>query len=172
MSCPSRAWTGRRIRAGELEDSVAFQSTRLDGWAIVAAALVPLAPLLSSCWALVAQRRTGSPQVLPETTWRRGLGFLAVSLASLALSVARGETLYLLLRGRVDPLVVNSLGMTAADRTGSAIHIFFTLVLLLLAADAFSRLGRTPEGRRSLLVADQRPGRRNEVGHDWTAPIR
>ncbi|HEX7579720.1 MAG TPA: hypothetical protein VF580_06945, partial [Thermoanaerobaculia bacterium] len=43
--------------------------------------------------------------------------------------------------------------MTAADRTGSAIHIFFTLVLLLLAADAFSRLGRTPEGRRSLLVA-------------------
>lgn len=43
--------------------------------------------------------------------------------------------------------------MTAADRTGSAIRIFFTLVLLLLAADAFSRLGRTPEGRRSLLVA-------------------
>jgi O-Antigen ligase len=67
--------------------------------------------------------------------------------------VARGETLYLLLRGRVDPLVVNSLGMTASERTGSAIHIFFTLVLLFLAADALSRLGRTPEGRRSLLLA-------------------
>ena len=43
--------------------------------------------------------------------------------------------------------------MTAADRTGSAIRIFVTLVLLLLAADAFSRLVRTLEGRRSLLVA-------------------
>ncbi len=76
-----------------------------------------------------------------------------VSLASLALSIARGETLYLLLRGRVDPLIVNSLGMTAADRTGSAIRIFVTLVVVLLAADAYSRLVRTPEGHRSLLVA-------------------
>ncbi len=102
---------------------------------------------------LLATRRTDGSPVLPAATWRWGLGFLGVSLASLALSVARGETLYLLLRGRVEPLFVNSLGMTAADRTAAATRTFAALVLLLLAAEAFSRLTRTPGGRRSLLVA-------------------
>jgi O-antigen ligase len=98
-------------------------------------------------------RRANVASVLPEDSWRWGLAFLGVSLASAALSVVRGETLYLLLRGRVDPLVVNSLGMTASNRTATAVRVFLSLVLLLLAADAFSRLARTAQGRRWLLVA-------------------
>jgi len=64
----------------------------------------------------------------------------------------RGETLWLLLHGRVDPLVVNILGMTAAERTRDAALVFLGLLLLLLALDAFSRLALDPAGRDRLLL--------------------
>ena len=93
------------------------------------------------------------PSPLPPGVWRWGAGFLGVSLASLVLSVARGETLYLLLRGRVDPLIVNSLGMTAAERSGAAVRVFLSLVLSFLAVEAFARVARKEKGRQLLLAA-------------------
>jgi len=78
--------------------------------------------------------------------------FLVLAAGSTLLSIARGETLYLLLHGRADPLVVNALGMTAASRTRDAVLTFLGLVLLLLALDVFSRLSLDAEGRDRLLL--------------------
>lgn len=60
--------------------------------------------------------------------------------------------MWLLLHGRVDPLVVNVLGMTAAERTRDAALVFLGLLLLLLALDAFARLALDPAGRDRLLL--------------------
>ena len=49
--------------------------------------------------------------------------------------------------------MVNSLGMTAAERSGAAARIFLSLVLALLAVEAFARVARGEEGRRLLLAA-------------------
>jgi hypothetical protein len=78
--------------------------------------------------------------------------FLVLAGGSALASSVRGETLYLLLHGRVDPLVVNDLGMTAAERTRDAALVFLGLVLLLLALDAFARLSLDPDGRDRLLL--------------------
>jgi hypothetical protein len=91
--------------------------------------------------------------LLPPRLVRFAGAFLVLAAGSTAASIVRGETLYLLLRGRVDPLPVNALGMTAAERSRDAVLTFLGLVLLLLALEVFSRLSLTPEGRGRLLLA-------------------
>ncbi|MGZ6972276.1 MAG: hypothetical protein ACXVID_11470, partial [Thermoanaerobaculia bacterium] len=91
--------------------------------------------------------------LLPPRLVRFAGAFLVLAAGSAAASIVRGETLYLLLRGRVDPLPVNVLGMTAAERSRDAVLTFLGLVLLLLALDVFSRLSLTSEGRGRLLLA-------------------
>ncbi len=78
--------------------------------------------------------------------------FLVLAAGSALASSVRGETLWLLRHGRVDPLVVNVLGMTAAERTRDAALAFLGLLLLLLALDAFARLSLDPGGRDRLLL--------------------
>jgi O-antigen ligase len=115
--------------------------------ALAALALAVLGSTLAGSWA------RGEPSVLPPRLGKFGGAFLVLAAGSAAASIARGETLYLLLRGRVDPLPVNMLGMTAAERSRDAVLTFLGLVLLLLALEVFSRLAFTPEGRDRLLVA-------------------
>lgn len=117
------------------------------------------APVLSAvALALLGSALAGAlfraeASVLPPRMLRFAGAFLALSAASAAASIARGETLYLLLHGRVDPLSVNALGMTAAERSRAAILTFLGLVLLLVALEVFSRLSLLPEGRDRLLLA-------------------
>ncbi len=115
--------------------------------ALAALGLAVLGSTLAGSWA------KGERSVLPPRVRRFAGAFLILAAGSAAASVARGETLYLLLRGRIDPLPVNALGMTAAERSRDAILTFLGLVLLLLALEVFSRLSRTPEGRDRLLFA-------------------
>ncbi|MGE5716215.1 MAG: O-antigen ligase family protein [Acidobacteriota bacterium] len=103
--------------------------------------------------ALAGSLARGEKSLLPSRLSRFAAAFLALAAFSAAASVARGETLYLLFRGRVDPLPVNALGMTAADRSRAAILTFLGLVLLLLALEVFTRFSRTPEDRDRLLLA-------------------
>ena len=91
--------------------------------------------------------------LLPPRLLRFAGAFLVLAAGSAAASIARGETLYLLFRGRVDPLPVNALGMTAAARSRDAILTFLGLALLLLALEVFSRLSVTSGGRDRLLLA-------------------
>ena len=114
---------------------------------LTALALAILGSALAGSWA------KGERSLLPPRLWRFAVAFLVLAAGSAAASVARGETLYLLLRGRIDPLPVNVLGMTAAERSRDAILTFLGLVLLLLALEVFSRLSLTPEGRDRLLFA-------------------
>ena len=125
---------------------------RLSGDRSGAPALAALAlAVLGSALAGSVARGERSP--LPPGLLRFAAAFLALAAVSAAASVARGETLYLLFRGRVDPLPVNTLGMTAAERSRDAILTFLGLVLLLLALEVFTRLSRTPEDRDHLLLA-------------------
>lgn len=114
---------------------------------LVALALAVLGGTLAGAWA------KGERSLLPPRLRGFALAFLVLAAGSTAASIARGETLYLLLRGRIDPLPVNALGMTAAERSRAAILTFLGLVLLLLALEVFSRLSFTPEGRGRLLLA-------------------
>jgi O-Antigen ligase len=95
----------------------------------------------------------GEQTLLPPRLVRFAGAFLVLAAGSAAASIVRGETLYLLLRGRVDPLPVNALGMTAAERSNDAVLTFLGLVLLLLALEVFSRLSLTPDSRSRLLLA-------------------
>jgi hypothetical protein len=103
--------------------------------------------------ALAGSVARGERSLLPPRLLRFAAAFLVLAAFSAAASVARGETLYLLFRGRVDPLPVNALGMTAAERSRDAILTFLGLVLLLLALEVFTRFSRTPEDRDRLLLA-------------------
>ncbi len=103
--------------------------------------------------ALAGSMARGERSLLPPRLLRFAAAFLALAAFSAAASVARGETLYLLFRGRVDPLPVNALGMTAAERSRDAILTFLGLVLLLLALEVFTRFSRVPEDRDRLLLA-------------------
>ncbi len=103
--------------------------------------------------ALAGSLARGETSLLPPRLLRFAAAFLALGAFSAAASVARGETLYLLFRGRVDPLPVNALGMTAAERSRDAILTFLGLVLLLLALEVFTRFSRVPEDRDRLLLA-------------------
>ncbi len=103
--------------------------------------------------ALAGTFRRDELSLLPPRLLRFAGAFLVLAAGSAAASVARGETLYLLFRGRVEPLPVNALGMTAAGRSRDAILAFLGLALLLLALEVFSRLSRSPEGRDRLLLA-------------------
>ncbi|MGZ5380781.1 MAG: hypothetical protein ACXWFQ_02880, partial [Thermoanaerobaculia bacterium] len=103
--------------------------------------------------ALAGSVARGERSLLPPRLLRFAAAFLGLAAFSAAASVARGETLYLLFRGRVDPLPVNALGMTAAERSRDAILTFLGLVLLLLALEVFTRFSRTPEDRDRLLLA-------------------
>jgi O-antigen ligase len=114
---------------------------------LTALALAVLGSALAGSWA------RDERSLLPARLRRFAVAFLVLAAGSAAASAARGETLYLLLRGRVDPLPVNVLGMTAAERSRDAILTFLGLVLLLLALEVFSRLSFTPEGRDRLLFA-------------------
>lgn len=114
---------------------------------LAALALAVLGSTLAGSWA------RGERSLFPPRIRRFAGAFLVLAAGSAAASVARGETLYLLLRGRIDPLPVNTLGMTAAERSRDAILTFLGLVLLLLALEVFSRLSFTPEGRDRLLFA-------------------
>ena len=115
--------------------------------ALAAVALAVLGSTLAESWA------KGERSLLPPGLRRAAAAFLVLAAGSAAASVARGETLYLLFRGRIDPLPVNVLGMTAAERSRDAILTFLGLVLLLLALEVFSRLSLTPGGRDRLLFA-------------------
>jgi O-antigen ligase len=103
--------------------------------------------------ALAGSIARGERSLLPPHLLRFAAAFLALAAFSAAASVARGETLYLLFRGRVDPLPVNVLGMTAAERSRDAILTFLGLVLLLLALEVFTRFSRATEDRDRLLLA-------------------
>jgi O-antigen ligase len=102
--------------------------------------------------ALARRLARDEPSLLPRKLLTFATAFLVLAAGSAAASSVRGETLFLLLEGRVDPLVVNVLGMTAAERTRDAALAFLGLVLLLLALDAFSRLSLDPDGRDRLLL--------------------
>jgi hypothetical protein len=95
----------------------------------------------------------GEQTLLPPRLVRFAGAFLVLAAGSAAASIVRGETLYLLFRGRVDPLPVNALGMTAAERSNDAVLTFLGLVLLLLALEVFSRLSLTSDSRGRLLLA-------------------
>ncbi|MDL2719130.1 MAG: O-antigen ligase family protein, partial [Acidobacteriota bacterium] len=115
--------------------------------ALAALGLAVLGSALAGSWA------NGERSLLPPRLRQFAGAFLVLAAGSAVASIARGETLYLLLRGRIDPLSVNALGMTAAERSRDAILTFLGLVLLLLALEVFSRLSLTPEGRDRLLFA-------------------
>jgi hypothetical protein len=102
--------------------------------------------------ALASRLSRGEPSRLPPSLLTFASAFLVLAGGSALASIARGETLYFLLRGRVDPLVVNVLGMTAASRTRDAVLAFLGLVLLLLALDVFSRVSLDVAGRDRLLL--------------------
>ncbi len=102
--------------------------------------------------ALARRLSRGESSRLPPALLTFASAFLVLAAGSTLFSIARGETLYLLLHGRADPLVVNVLGMTAASRTRDAVLTFLGLVLLLLALDVFSRLSLDAEGRDRLLL--------------------
>jgi hypothetical protein len=114
---------------------------------LTALALAVLGSTLAGSWA------RDERSLLPPRVRRFAVAFLVLAAGSAAASIARGETLYLLLRGRIDPLPVNGLGMTATERSRDAILTFLGLALLLLALEVFSRLSFTPEGRDQLLFA-------------------
>jgi len=114
---------------------------------LTALALAVLGSMLAGSWT------RDERSFLPPRLRRFAVAFLVLAAGSAAASIARGETLYLLLRGRIDPLPLNRLGMTAAERSRDAILTFLGLALLLLALEVFSRLSLTPEGRDRLLLA-------------------
>lgn len=116
------------------------------------AALVPTIALAALGSALARRLARREPSLLPTKIVTFASAFLVLAAGSALASCVRGETLYLLVRGRVDPLVVNVLGMTAAERTRDAALAFLGLVLLLLALDSFSRLWLDPDGRDRLLL--------------------
>jgi O-antigen ligase len=95
----------------------------------------------------------GERSVLPPRLLSSALPFLALAAGSAVASIARGETLALLLHGRIDPLPVNALGMTAAERSRDAVLTFLGLALLLLGLEVFSRLSRAAGSRSALLLA-------------------
>ncbi len=103
--------------------------------------------------ALAGSFARGESSLLPPRLLRFAAAFLVLAAFSAAASVARGETLYLLFRGRVDPLPVNALGMTASERSRDAILTLLGLGLLLLALEVFTRFSRTHEDRNRLLLA-------------------
>jgi O-antigen ligase len=114
---------------------------------LVALALAVLGSALAGSW------RRDEDSLLPPRLRRFAAAFLVLAAGSAAASIARGETLYLLWRGRIDPLPVNTLGMTAAERSRDAILTLLGLVLLLLAFEVFARLSATAEGRDRILLA-------------------
>ncbi len=103
--------------------------------------------------ALAGSISRGEDSLLPLSLRRYAAAFLTLAAFSAAASVARGETLYLLFRGRVEPLSVNTLGMTAADRSRAAILTFLGLVLLLVALEVFARFSRSSPDADRLLLA-------------------
>lgn len=116
------------------------------------APLLPAVALAALGSALARRLARAEPSLLPPKIVVFAAAFLALAGGSAVASSVRGETLFLLIRGRVDPLVVNVLGMTAAERTRDAALAFLGLVLLLLALEAFARLSLDPEGRDRLLL--------------------
>ncbi len=115
----------------------------------------PLLPVLAFAAlgsALARRLLRDERSLLPPKLVVFASAFLVLAGGSAVASSVRGETLFLLLRGRVDPLVVNVLGMTAAERTRDAALVFLGVVLLLLALDAFARLSLDPDGRDRLLL--------------------
>jgi len=120
------------------------------------AAHVPLLPLVAVALlagVLARRRRDAEPAGLPPAVARWGGAFLAVAAASALASVLRGETLYLLLRGGASPVFLNSLGMTAGERTREAVVLLAVLAVLWAGLDAFAALGRDEPGRRRLAGA-------------------
>ncbi len=116
------------------------------------AALLPAIAFAFLGSALARRLARGEASVLPPKLLTFASAFLVLAAGSALASSIRGETLALLFRGRAEPLFVNALGMTAAERTRDATLAFLGLVLLLLALDAFSRLSLDPEGRDRLLL--------------------
>jgi hypothetical protein len=116
------------------------------------APLLPAVAVAALGAALARRVARGEPSLLPARLVTFASAFLALAAGSALASSVRGETLYLLVRGRVDPLVVNSLGMTAAGRTRDAALVFLGLALLFLALDVFSRLSLDSGGRDRLLL--------------------
>ncbi len=116
------------------------------------AALLPAIAFAFLGSALARRLARGEASFLPPKLLTFASAFLVLAAGSALASSVRGETLALLLRGRADPLFVNVLGMTAAERTRDAALVFLGLVLLLLALDVFSRLSLDPEGRDRLLL--------------------
>lgn len=117
---------------------------------------VPLLPLVAV--ALLAgvlgrRRRDGEPSALPAPVARWGGAFLFVAAASALASAVRGETLYLLLRGGASPVFLNSLGMTAEERTREAVVLLAVFASLWAGLDAFSALCREERGRVRLAAA-------------------
>lgn len=117
------------------------------------APLLPLVAVALLGGVLARRRRDGEPSALPAAVARWGGAFLVVAAASALASAVRGETLYLLLRGGASPLFLNSLGMTAAERTREAVVLLAVFAVLWAALDAFSALGRAENGRSRLAVA-------------------
>jgi len=117
---------------------------------------VPLLPLVAVALlagVLARRRRGGEPAGLPPVVARWGGAFLAVAAASALASALRGETLYLLLRGGASPVFLNSLGMTAGERTREAVVLLAVFAVLWAGLDAFSALCRDEPGRRRLAFA-------------------
>jgi hypothetical protein len=117
------------------------------------APLLPLVAVALLAGVLGRRRRDGEPSALPASVARWGGAFLVVAAASALASAVRGETIYLLLRGGASPLFVNSLGMTAGERTREAVVLLAVFAVLWAALDAFSALGREENGRGRLAVA-------------------
>jgi O-antigen ligase len=116
------------------------------------AAVLPAVAFALLGSALARRVGRGESSLLPPRVVTFASAFLALAAGSAVASSVRGETWYLLLRGRTQPVVVNVLGMTAAERTRDALLVFLGFVLLLLALDAFSRLSLEPDGRDRLLL--------------------
>jgi O-Antigen ligase len=102
--------------------------------------------------ALAGRIARGERSALPASLTKWAFSFLAVAAASCVSSIVRGETLFLLLRGGAKPVYVNTLWMTAGDRSRDAVRIFLGFVLLLAALDAFTRLARDTTQRARLLA--------------------
>lgn len=117
------------------------------------APLLPLVAVTLLAGVLGRRRRDGEPSALPEPVARWGGAFLLVAAASALASALRGETLYLLLRGGASPVFLNSLGMTAGERTREAVVLLAILVSLWAGLDAFSALCREERGRVRLAAA-------------------
>lgn len=96
----------------------------------------------------------GEPLALDGRVWKWGGGFLAVAFVSALSSGIRGSSLFFLLRGGVDPLIVNSLGMLARDRWIEAAELFIVLACLLPLTDAGLRLyGSEPAALQKIALS-------------------